>query len=200
MVSETGEPSLGFFLAFQAFPTILMRVSGAEAFCVSSNIFFDVESALTIRPHLNKMTQSELHTVLTAGMATVASSMLATYVFMLHTKFPTIAGHLISASILSAPAALVMSKILLPESQEPETLGIKIKPEYVRENSWIESIISGAGAGVKLVVGIVALAPDRTSDLARVGFRALLAATLTCLMTAAIAGTFYNGSLILMVK
>ena len=183
---ENGETSLGFFLAFQALPTVvffaalmgvlyflrimpllirgfayvftrLMRISGAESLCVSSNIFVGIESALTIRPHLDKMTRSELNTILTAGMATIASSVMAFYVFILKNQFPTIAGHLVSASILSAPAALVMSKMLLPESGTPETLGIHIKPHYAKENNIFEAIIHGANDGVKLVVGISAL-------------------------------------------
>lgn len=178
--------SFGFILAFQAFPTIiffsalvsilyfynilptvirwfawlftkLMRISGAESLCTSSNIFVGVESAFTIRPHLEKMTRSELCTVLTAGMATVASNVLALYVFTLQAQFPTIAGHLISASFLSAPAALVTSKILFPESQTPKTLGESIRVHYEKENNIFESIINGAQAGVKVIVGIVAL-------------------------------------------
>ena len=103
------------------------------------------------------MTRSELCTVLTAGMATVASNVLALYVFTLQAQFPTIAGHLISASFLSAPAALVTSKILFPESQTPKTLGKSIRVHYEKENNIFESIINGAQAGVKVIVGIVAL-------------------------------------------
>ena len=183
---ETGQTSLGFYLAFQGLATIvffaalmgvlyhlrimpliirgfayvftkLMRISGAESLCTSSNIFVGVESALTVRPHLNTMTKSELTTILTAAMATVASNVLAVYVFALQTHFPTIAAHLVSASILSAPAALVMSKILLPETETPETLGLHVKPEYSRESNIIEAIINSAHAGVKLIVGICAL-------------------------------------------
>ncbi len=178
--------SFGFILAFQAFPTIiffsalvavlyyynilptvirwfawlftkLMRISGAESLCAASNIFVGVESAFTIKPHINKMTRSELCTVLTAGMATVASNVLALYVFTLVAEFPTIAGHLISASFLSAPAALVMSKILYPESQSPKTLGQSLKVHYERESNLFEAIINGAQAGVKVIVGVVAL-------------------------------------------
>jgi len=183
---EMGEESLGFILAFQALPTIiffasivaalyhvgvmprlirvfsrvftrLMRVSGAESLCAATNIFVGVEAATTIRPYLRDMTRSELCTVLTAGMATIASNILALYVFMLKEQFPTIAGHLVSASILSAPAAIVMSKILLPETEKPATFGIEAKPDYERESSIIEAIINGANAGLKLIFGIVAL-------------------------------------------
>jgi CNT family concentrative nucleoside transporter len=184
--NEMGEESLGFFLAFQALPTIvffaslmailyyvgvmpwlikvfsklftkLMRISGAESLCASSNIFVGIESAMTIRPYLTGMTRSELCTILTAGMATIASSVMALYVFILQGVFPTIAGHLVSASILSAPAAIVMSKLILPETEKPETLGIEVTPQYEKESTLIEAIINGANAGLKLVLGIVAL-------------------------------------------
>lgn len=185
-VNEAGETSLGFILAFQAFPTIiffsalisilyflnimpliirafaymftkLMQVSGAESLVCASNIFVGVESALTVKPYLEKMTRSEFCTVLTAGMATIASNVLVLYVFCLKEQFPTIAGHLISASLLSAPAALVMAKTILPEREKPETLGIHIRPYYEKEKSLFEAIISGANAGVKMIVGIVSL-------------------------------------------
>ncbi|MDZ7270391.1 MAG: nucleoside transporter [candidate division KSB1 bacterium] len=182
----SGETSLGFFLAFQALPTIvffaalmgalyylgimpwlvrafasvftrLMRLSGAESLCAASNIFVGIESALTIRPHLENMTRSELCTILTAGMATIASSVMALYVFVLQGQFPTIAGHLVSASIISAPAAVVMAKLMVPETGQPLTLGMAIRPSYEREHNLIEAIINGANSGVRLVVGIAAL-------------------------------------------
>jgi CNT family concentrative nucleoside transporter len=185
-VNDAGETSLGFILAFQALPTIvffsalmsilyfcgilplivrgfarvfarLMRVSGAESLCAASNIFVGVESALTVKPYLEKMTPSELCTILAAGMATVASNVLALYVFTLQQVFPNIAGHLVSASFLSAPAALVMSKILLPESGRPETLGVSVEAYSERERSVFEAIINGANSGLKLILGIVAL-------------------------------------------
>ncbi len=185
-VGPGGEPSLGFILITQALPTIiffaalmgilyyfgimnkliqgfswvftrLMRISGAESLSASSNIFVGVESSLVIRPHLAGMTKSELTTILTAGMATIASSMLAVYVFMLRDQFPTIAAHLVSASIMNAPAAIIMSKLIYPESETPETLGIHVKSEYKREPNFIAAIISSSNAGVKLIVGIVTL-------------------------------------------
>jgi CNT family concentrative nucleoside transporter len=82
---------------------------------------------------------------------------LALYVYSLKSQFPTIAGHLVSASLLSAPAALAMSKIMFPEKQTPETLGTHVKPFYEKENSIFEAIIHAANAGVKMIVGIVAL-------------------------------------------
>ena len=178
--------TLGFIFAFQAVPMIiffsalmallyhwrvmpliirgfawvftrLMRISGAESVCAASNIFVGIESATAVQPHLGEMTQSEFCTILTAGMATVAASTMAVYVYYLGDVFVTIAGHLISASLLSAPAAIVMSKLVLPETASPVTLGKSIKPHYERASGAIESIINGAMAGVKLVVGICAV-------------------------------------------
>ncbi len=183
--NEAGEESLGFILAFQAFPTIvffaslmallyyvgvmprlirsfsrvftrLMRISGAESLSVSSNIFVGVEANMTVLPYLRSMTRSEFCTILTAGMSTTASNVLALYVFILQARFPTIAGHLVSASILSAVAAIVMSKIIMPETEEPGTLGIDVTPHYERESTAMEAIIKGANEGLKMVAGIVA--------------------------------------------
>ncbi len=184
--NELGETSLGYFLAFQALPTImffsaiigalyylrvmpllirgfsyiftrLMRISGAESLCASSNIFVGIESALVIRPYLREMTRSELVTILSAGMGTIASTVLALYVLYLQDQLPTIAGHLISASFLSAPAAVIMSKLIMPETGKPKTLGKDVKPYYEREDNIIMSIINGANRGLRYLGGIVAL-------------------------------------------
>lgn len=185
-VGDNGETSLGNFLAFQALPTIiffaafvsalyylrimpffirlfsyvftkLMRISGAESLCASSNIFVGVESALVIKPHLKDMTRSELMTILSAGMATIGSTVLALYVFFLQGELPTIAGHLVSASFLSAPAAVIMAKLILPETEIPKTLGIQVNPYYEKEDNLIMAVISGANSGLKLLFGISAL-------------------------------------------
>jgi CNT family concentrative nucleoside transporter len=110
-----------------------------------------------VRPYLKDMTRSEFCTVLTVGMATVASNVLALYVFCLKDALPTIAAHLVSASILSAPAGLIMSKLLLPEDGQPLTLGVAVKPHYEREHSLFEAVISGAHAGARLILGIAVL-------------------------------------------
>jgi CNT family concentrative nucleoside transporter len=184
--NEYGETSLGSFLAFQGLPTIiffaallgalyhlkvmpfiirgfafvftkLMRISGAEALCASSNIFVGAESALVIKPHLAEMTRSELTTILSAAMGTIASTVLAMYVMFLHGQLPTIAGHLVSASFLSAPAAVVMAKLIVPETETPVTLGLKIKPYYEKEDNLIMAVINGAWSGLRLLGGIVVL-------------------------------------------
>lgn len=181
-----GETSLGYFLAFQGLPTViffaalvsalyylkimpfiirgfarvftrLMRISGAESLCASSNIFVGVESALVVQPHLKDMTKSELTTILAAGMGTIASTVLALYVFFLQGQMPTIAGHLVSASVLSAPAAVVMAKILFPETEKPKTLGLDVRPHYERDDNLIMAIINGANTGLKYLFGIIAL-------------------------------------------
>lgn len=186
MVNASGEASIGYILAFQGLATIvffaalvailyycgvmswiiqlfariftkLMRISGAESCCAASNIFVGVESALVVRPYIGKMTKSELNTILTCGMATIASSMLAVYTFILKGQFPTIAGHLVSASIMNAPAAIVMSKLLFPETETPETAGKNIKPLYEKEPNLFSAIINGANAGARLIFGIVVL-------------------------------------------
>ncbi len=143
--------------AFSWVFTRFMRISGAESLCTASNIFVGVEACTTIRPYLARMTRSELCLVLTAGMATVASTTMGLYVLFLKDTFPTIAGHLVSASLMSAPAAIVMSKLLVPETGEPVTLGVKVRPEPSEDKGAIDAVIGGAMAGVKLLVGVVAL-------------------------------------------
>jgi len=90
-------------------------------------------------------------------MGTIASTVLALYVFFLKDQLPTIAGHLVSASFLSAPAAVVMAKFILPETEHPKTLGVHAKPHYEREDNIIMAIINGAWSGLRLLGGIVAL-------------------------------------------
>ena len=87
----------------------------------AANIFVGIESSLTVRPFLKSMTRSELLTLLTCMMATVASTVLAVYVLALQNVFPQIAGHLLSASLISIPSAILISKLSLPETQVPET-------------------------------------------------------------------------------
>lgn len=184
--NESGETSLGYFLLFQGLSTIIffaaligalyhvgvmpffirlfsrvftktMGISGAESLSVSSNIFVGVESSLVVKPHLSDMTLSELATIITAGMATIASTVLAVYVIFLNRLLPTIAGHLVSASIIAAPASIVMAKLIMPETGRPRTLGLDVKPHYEREDNIMLAVINGANDGLKLLGGIVAL-------------------------------------------
>jgi len=135
-----------------------MGISGAESLCGAANIFVGVESALVIRPYLDKMTRSELLTVLTTGMATVASSTLGIYVAFLTGVFPQIAGHLLSASVIAIPAAIVVCKLLVPETETPETaLGVPEDDESTRPRNLMSAIIEGSMDGLKLAAGISAL-------------------------------------------
>ena len=181
------EGSVGFILVFQVLPVVIffaaftamlyhlrvlqvfvrlfarlfhrtMKISGAESLSSAANIFVGIESALVIRPYLEKMTRSELLLILTTGMATVASSVLGVYVAFLAGVFPQIAGHLISASILAIPACVVVSKLLIPETETPETLAaVPPEDESSRSKNLIGAIIQGAMDGLKLAAGISAL-------------------------------------------
>lgn len=188
LAASPGEPgSVGFILVFQVLPVVIffaaftamlyhlrilqvfvrlfarlfhrtMKISGAESLSSAANIFVGIESALVVRPYLEKMTRSELLLILTTGMATVASSVLGVYVAFLSGVFPQIAGHLISASILAIPACVVVSKLLIPETETPETLAaVPAEDESTRSKNLIGAIIQGAMDGVKLAAGISAL-------------------------------------------
>jgi CNT family concentrative nucleoside transporter len=185
--TAAGEHSVGFILAAQALPAVIffaalmaalyhlgwiqpvvrlfarifhrsMGLSGAESLAGSSNIFVGVESAMMVRPWVEKMTRSELLTLVTCGMSTVASTTLAMYVLFLHQGFPLIAGHLISASFLSIPAAAVVSKLILPESGSPETLGwVPPIDESERQPNTMAALAAGSWDGLRLAAGIATL-------------------------------------------
>ena len=188
LAASPGESgSVGFILVFQVLPVVIffaaftamlyhlrvlqvfvrlfarlfhrtMRISGAESLSSAANIFVGIESALVVRPYLARMTRSELLLILTTGMATVASSVLGVYVAFLAGVFPQIAGHLISASILAIPACVVISKLLIPETETPETLtGVPPEDESTRSKNLISALIEGAMDGLKLAAGISAL-------------------------------------------
>jgi CNT family concentrative nucleoside transporter len=136
-----------------------MRISGAEALAGAANIFVGIESAIAIKPFLAQMTRSELCAILSSCFGSIASSVLALYAGFLRPTFPSITGHLVSASIMTIPACFVMSKLLVPETQRPETLGglppeAKVLPE--KQANPIDSLIGGALEGVKMAVGIAA--------------------------------------------
>jgi concentrative nucleoside transporter, CNT family len=141
-----------------------MNLSGAEALSGSTNIFVGIESALVIRPYLESMTRSELCAILTACYGSIASTVLALYAGLLRPTFPNITGHLVSASIMAIPACFVTSKLLVPETEKPKTLGSlpeeKITDETgapIRQPNLMESVIAGAMDGVKLAIAIAAL-------------------------------------------
>jgi concentrative nucleoside transporter, CNT family len=138
-----------------------MRTSGAETLCTASNIFVGMmESPLVVKPFISKMTESELLALMTAGMATISGGVLAAYAGMMLPYQPEAAGHLIAASIMSAPAALVMAKLLVPETGTPETLQtLEVDVERPDVNV-IDAAARGAGEGLRLalVVGAMLIA------------------------------------------
>lgn len=135
-----------------------MKTSGAETLSVAGNIFVGhTESPLLIRPFLGTLTMSELNTVMIGGFATVAGGVMAGFVGMLSGYFPDIAGHLLTASVMNAPAALIISKILLPETGEPVTRGsAPIRVERTAVNL-IDAAADGAAQGLKLALNVGAM-------------------------------------------
>ena len=135
-----------------------LRTSGAETLSASGNIFIgQTEAPLLVRPFIDKMTPSELHTVMTGGFATVAGGVMAIYILLLRDYIPSIAGHLIAASVMNAPAGLLLSKIILPETGKPVTGGsLAINVERTQSNV-IDAAADGASTGAKLAINIAAM-------------------------------------------
>lgn len=176
------EHNLGFIFAFNVLPTIIfmsalmavlyhlgimqivisfvakvmvkiMKVSGAESLACAANIFAgQTEAPLVVKPYVDKMTQSELLALMTGGMATVAGGVLAAYV-----GFGIDAGHLLSASVMAAPAALVLAKLIYPEVEESLTTGeVKLKLEKTASNV-IEAAAVGAAEGLQLAFNVAGM-------------------------------------------
>lgn len=160
--------------------TKVMRVSGAETTSVCASIFIgQTEAPLTVKPYLSKMTHSELLTVMVGGMAHIAGGVLAAYVALLGGNDPEqqvfYAKHLLAASIMAAPATLVIAKILMPETGEPLTRGrVRMEVEKTTINV-IDAAAGGAAEGLKLALNVGAML------LAFVALIALLNAPLTWL-------------------
>jgi len=154
-----------------------MGTSGSETLSVSANIFVgQTEAPLMIRPFIGKMTQSELMAVMVGGFATVAGGVLAIYVTWL-TDIPGIAGHLLAASVMSAPAALVIAKIIYPETESSETMGdLKIDVEQNSSNA-MEALGNGATDGLKLAANVGAMLVAFISIVALVNYLLSFAGT-----------------------
>lgn len=134
-----------------------MKISGAESLSASANIFIgQTEAPLLVKPYVEKMTRSELMVVMTAGFATVAGGVMAAYVNFLQ-GIPGIAGHLVTASILSAPAAIAIAKVMVPEDGVPETLETLDMSGGSQYSNVIEAAAAGAADGVKLVLNVGAM-------------------------------------------
>jgi len=132
----------------------VMGASGAESTCVAASIFMgQTEAPLTIRPFLAGLTQSELFTIMTSGMAHVSGAVMAAYVMFAKVEI----GHLLTAVIMTAPATILLAKMFIPETGEPETLGgIKIEIEKNGVNV-IDAAARGAGDGLHLALNIGAM-------------------------------------------
>jgi CNT family concentrative nucleoside transporter len=135
-----------------------LGTSGAESLSAAGNIFVgQTEAPLLVRPFIGGMTRSELMAVMTGGFATVAGGVLGVYVMLLQDALPSIAGHLVVASILSAPAALAMAKVMVPETATSLTAGdVKVHFEQPSSN-FIEAAANGATDGMKLLLNVVAM-------------------------------------------
>lgn len=185
LVSDT--KSFGFIFAFQILPTIIffaslmgilyylgvmpflirmmarlmarvLGTSGAESFSTAADIFVgQTEAPLVIRPYLPSLTKSELMACMTAGFATTAGGVLAAYVAMLDPFVDGIAGHLIACSVMAAPASIVISKLMLPESEEPETLrGVHVEIPRSGVNV-IDAAAQGTTDGLRLAANVGAM-------------------------------------------
>jgi len=135
-----------------------MKTSGSETLSAAANIFVgQTEAPLVIKPFIKNMTTSELHAIMTGGFATVAGGVMAAYVLFLKEFIPNIAGHLVTASIMSAPAALAVSKIVYPQTEHSETAGdMKIQVEKPDANV-IEAGARGASEGMALMLNVAAM-------------------------------------------
>ena len=177
-------PGSSFILAFQALPLILvisalsslmfywkilplvvrsfsyamqktLGLGGAEGLGVSANIFVGmVESPLFIRPYLREMTRSEIFTLMTSGMATIAGTVMVLYASILSKAIPDIMGHILTASIISVPAAITISKIMIPETGV-RTSGELTPPEPAL--SAMDAITKGTVQGIQLLINIIAM-------------------------------------------
>ncbi|MHC4149234.1 MAG: NupC/NupG family nucleoside CNT transporter [Planctomycetota bacterium] len=185
-VPEGAEGSLGFFFAFQVLPTIIffsafmailyhlgimqivvrfiargmqktMKTSGSETLSASANIFVgQTEAPLVIRPFIETMTRSEIMAIMTVGFATIAGGVMAIYVKWL-ANVPNIAGHLMAASVMSAPAALVIAKVMHPETEDSPTKGdLKMHVEKTEDNV-MEAITRGSTDGMRLAANVATL-------------------------------------------
>lgn len=133
----------------------LMGVSGAESLSCGANVFMgQTEAPLLVRPYIAQMTRSELMALMTGGFATIAAGVMAVYVGMLGTDM---AKHLLAASLMSAPSALVMAKIMVPERDTPVTSGAAPVSMARETTGLLDAITSGATQGMTLAINVIAM-------------------------------------------
>jgi CNT family concentrative nucleoside transporter len=145
-------------LIVRSFSWILRRamgIGGVEGLGATANVFVGmVESPLLIRPYLSGISRSELFTIMTSGMATIAGTVMVLYASVLSGSIPGIMGHLLTASLISAPAAITTSKLMVPETGEPSTGRLELP---VQANSSMGAISQGTIDGMRLLINIVAM-------------------------------------------
>ena len=135
--------------------TRTLRISGAEGLAVAANVFVGmVEAPLFIRPYLANLTRSELFTLMTAGMATIAGTVMVLYATILGDAVPGVTGHILTASIISMPAAIVISKVMIPETDELTAGELKAPEEALNS---MDAVTRGTLAGVQLLINILAM-------------------------------------------
>ena len=150
-----------------------LGTSGAESLSAAANIFVgQTEAPLVVRPFVARMTRSELMAIMVGGFATIAGSVMAIYVKV----FGINAGHLLTASVISAPAGLLIAKVLQPETETPETLGTQNIRLPRSSGNLIEAISNGASDGLMLMLNVAAML---------IAFIALIALTDFCLENSA---------------
>ena len=147
-----------------------MKTSGAETLSISANIFVgQTEAPIIVRPFIASMTHSELMAIMTGGFATVAGSVLALYVSWLG-YIEGIAGHLLAASVMSAPAALMIAKIIYPETKISQTAGgLRISIEKQDTNA-MDALGRGATDGLKLAANVGAMLIAFVSIIAMINY------------------------------
>jgi CNT family concentrative nucleoside transporter len=155
---------LGFMQKIVKFFAVIMqktlKTSGAESLAAAANIFVgQTEAPLIVKPYVSRMTNSELFAVMVPGMASVAGGVMAAYVGLLRDKIPDIAGHLLTASVMSAPAALIIAKIMLPETEKSETMGTvpDIMEDENKPANAIEAAANGTIQGLQLALNVGAM-------------------------------------------
>lgn len=135
-----------------------MGTSGAESLSSAVNVFVGMtEAPLMIRPFLPSLTRSELMAVMVGGFANIAGGVMAAYIAFLHDRIPNIAGHLMAASIMTAPGSLMFAKLLYPETEVSETAGtirVELKSPY---DNVVDAAAGGASEGMQLTINVVAM-------------------------------------------
>ena len=135
-----------------------MRTSGAETLSAAANIFVgQTEAPLVVKPFVATMTRSELMAIMVGGFASVAGGVLAAYVGLLHDHFPDIAGHLLACSVMSAPASLLIAKVIVPETETPRTAGSLEMPRAQLHANLVDAAAAGASEGLQLALNVAAM-------------------------------------------